>query len=501
MYMRPLVLPLLFLPGAAVADVTPQDVWDNMMAGYGAFGFQYDATLDQTGDTLIANDGVVSVTYPVIGGQMAINMPPMTLTALGDGTVQISMPATYIVTVNADIPEEIEPITVEVTIAQEGLNSIASGDPGDVTYTTSASGLDMLINNMTVPDNSFDVFDMQFEGEGYDSVSRITVAEAVTITNNVDNASSVTTINIDVDGFKQETVSRTGKVATTFAAEMPGNTDIMNLAPALRSGLSIVGTTQTEGGTSETKSFDGDTVLSTQNQTSGPSTASFGLDQSGIRFEGIAGAGQFTMDGAEMGLPFPIEMAFGAITGKFAFPLLASEDAQDFAYGFSVKDLAVADDIWNLIDAGQGLDRSPVNLALDLTGELTNSLDLVDPATWEQINNGVVPVAPVSIAINDLSLGALGAAAMASGAFTFDNDDLATFGGIPRPEGKASAQATGLNAAIDQLIATGLVPEQEMMVPRMFMGMFAVAQGDDELTTELEINGEGHVILNGQRIQ
>lgn len=501
MHMRPLVLPFLLLPGAAAADVTPQDVWDNMVAGYSAFGFQLTATLDDAGDALIANDGVVSLTYPIIGGEMTVSMPPMTLTALGDGTVQISTPATYVSTVTADIPEENEQITLDIAIAQEGLSSIASGNAGDVTYTTSASGLDMLANNLEVPGEEFDTFEVQFEGEAYESVTQITVADAVTITNQSQNSSAVTTINIDADGFRQETVSNGGAVSTTLAAVMPGNTDILNLAPALRSGLSISGTTQAAGGTSVSRSFDGDTLMTEQNQTTGASTGSFAFDQAGVRLEGTGEGGQITMDGAEMGLPFPIEVAFGAASGKFAFPLLASEDAQPFAYGFSVSDLTVADDLWNLIDPGQGLDRSPVKLALDLSGELTNSLDLVDPATWEQIDNGVIPVEPNSISINDLSVSALGAAVSALGAFTFDNTDLATFGGVPRPEGKASARATGLNAAMDQLVATGLIAEQDVMAPRMFMGMFAVAQGDDELTTELEINAEGHVILNGQRIQ
>ena len=36
---------------------------------------------------------------------------------------------------------------------------------------------------------------------------------------------------------------------------------------------------------------------------------------------------------------------------------------------------------------------------------------------------------------------------------------------------------------------------------RMMMGMFARSVGDDELSSKIEINDQGHVIANGQRIQ
>jgi len=502
MHMRALALPFLVLPGVAAADVTPQDVWDNMVAGYGAFGFEVNAQLDSTGDTLTINDGVASLTYPIIGGQMTATLPPMTLTAVGNGTVQITTPATYASALQADIPEEGEQLSVDFIISQDGFNSIASGNPGDVTYTTSASSLDMLVNNLVVPSEDFGVFELQFDGEGYSSVTTITVADdAVTISNEAANNAAVTTINVDVDGLKQETISNGGALSTSFAAVIPDDTDIMNLAPALRAGLSIVGASESSGGNSVTKSFSGDTMVSEQSQVTLAGTGSFGFDASGIRFEGGSDGGSTTISGADMGLPFPIELGFGAVSANFAFPLLASEDAQAFAYGFSLNEVSVADDIWNLIDPGQGLDRSPISLGLDLSGELLNTLDLVDPATWEQIDDGVVPLEPLSVSINELSVGALGATISAIGAFTFDNTDMQTIPGFPRPEGKASARATGLNAAIDQLVATGLVREDDVMMPRMFMGMFAVAEGNDVLTTEVEINSEGHILLNGQRVQ
>lgn len=59
----------------------------------------------------------------------------------------------------------------------------------------------------------------------------------------------------------------------------------------------------------------------------------------------------------------------------------------------------------------------------------------------------------------------------------------------------------GANALIDKLIAMGLLPEDQAMMGRMMMGMFATPTGDDELTSKIEVNDEGHLIANGQRLQ
>jgi hypothetical protein len=76
-----------------------------------------------------------------------------------------------------------------------------------------------------------------------------------------------------------------------------------------------------------------------------------------------------------------------------------------------------------------------------------------------------------------------------------------TFAPLPRPEGALRVQINGLNGLLDNLVAMGLVPAEEMMAPRMMMGMFARSTGDDQLESQLEITGDGQVLANGQRIR
>ena len=103
--------------------------------------------------------------------------------------------------------------------------------------------------------------------------------------------------------------------------------------------------------------------------------------------------------------------------------------------------------------------------------------------------------------LNELKISAAGAEVTGAGAFTFDNTDLTTFSGMPRPNGDVTVNVKGANALIDKLIAMGFLPENQAMLGRMMMGMFATPTGDDELTSKIEVNDEGHLIANGQRLQ
>ncbi|MBT5294670.1 MAG: DUF2125 domain-containing protein, partial [Octadecabacter sp.] len=72
---------------------------------------------------------------------------------------------------------------------------------------------------------------------------------------------------------------------------------------------------------------------------------------------------------------------------------------------------------------------------------------------------------------------------------------------FPRPEGQVNFVINGVNGLVDNLILMGLIPEDEAMMPRMMMGMFTTPVGDDMLTSTIEVNSEGHVLANGQRLR
>ena len=80
--------------------------------------------------------------------------------------------------------------------------------------------------------------------------------------------------------------------------------------------------------------------------------------------------------------------------------------------------------------------------------------------------------------------------------------DLQTFGGMPKPTGAIDLKLVGGNGLLDKLVAMGFVPEAQAMQARLMLGLFAVpGEAPDTLTSRLEVNEQGHVLANGQRIQ
>jgi hypothetical protein len=107
-----------------------------------------------------------------------------------------------------------------------------------------------------------------------------------------------------------------------------------------------------------------------------------------------------------------------------------------------------------------------------------------------------------SIDINALELTAAGASLTGTGAFEIDNSDTQTFSGMPKPVGAVDLKLVGGNGLIDKLVAMGLLPEDQAMGARMMMGLFTIPSGTpDTLTSKIEVNDQGHVLANGQRLR
>jgi len=121
---------------------------------------------------------------------------------------------------------------------------------------------------------------------------------------------------------------------------------------------------------------------------------------------------------------------------------------------------------------------------------------------WERKSATGMPGQLCALNVNSLILSAVGAELTGNGAFTFDNSDLTTFDGLPRPEGKLDLKLVGANVLIDKLVGMGLLPEDQAMGARMMMGLFArPGDGEDTLVSTIEVTPEGALMANGQRLQ
>ncbi|CAM5313442.1 hypothetical protein FALB51S_00852 [Frigidibacter albus] len=126
-------------------------------------------------------------------------------------------------------------------------------------------------------------------------------------------------------------------------------------------------------------------------------------------------------------------------------------------------------------------------------------IDLLDP---EQAATAEAPGELHALDLNELQLTFGGAELTGDGSFTFDNSDMVTFDGMPKPLGSVSLKLLGGNGLLDNLIAMGLVPEDQAMGVRMMAGLFAnTGPGPDELNSTIEVREDGGLYANGQRLK
>ena len=108
-----------------------------------------------------------------------------------------------------------------------------------------------------------------------------------------------------------------------------------------------------------------------------------------------------------------------------------------------------------------------------------------------------------SISLDDLDIQGLGLEVTGDGSFVFDNDDLITIPGIPRPRGSAEVQLIGGNTFIDTLINMGILTQDYAMQARMMLMLFAKPDPSvaDKLSSRWEITEDGQITANGQRLR
>jgi hypothetical protein len=136
-----------------------------------------------------------------------------------------------------------------------------------------------------------------------------------------------------------------------------------------------------------------------------------------------------------------------------------------------------------------------------LTGLAKPLFDMMDPSQQEALNNTDMPFELAEVELESLRIAAAGAVVTGQGAFTFDNSDMQSFAPLPKPEGDVIVEVSGLNRLMDNLVSMGLIAPEDIMAPRMMMGLFARSTGDDRLETKLEVTSDGRVLANGQQIR
>ena len=490
---------------AAFADVTAEQVWADWRDYMKDSGYTLEATETRSGDTLTVSG--ISMTFEVPEEDMTIDMSmgDMNFVDNGDGTVSITLAPSLPIDISVDA-EDGEDVEIGLDYATEGLTIDVSGDPENMTYAYSAANIALTLVSLNiegedVPMDEFGQAEFRMadvEGTTEMSVGNLRQSVQKVTTGAV---SYVMDFNEPDDGGGRFVIRGEAEgMEFDGTASLPNDMDPEQMAAALKAGFAFDGSFSFTNGSSNFNFNDGD---ESAQGTSSSSSGQIGLkmDESGITYSGEGTDIAMSMAGAE--IPFPLELSMQQAGFNLMVPVTAGEGEQDFAFALTLGDFTMSDLIWGIFDPSGQLPRDPATVAFDTSGTVKLLVDLLDPEEMEKIEEGEsMPGELHSLDLNSLTVSAAGAELTGDGSFTFDNSDLTTFEGMPAPTGSVNLMLVGGNALLDKLVAMGFVPEEQAAGARMMMGLFAVpGDGEDTLTSTIEVKGDGQVLANGQRIK
>ena len=496
----------LCLPAtAAFADLTSADVWSDWKAYMTSAGYEVSADESTSGGTLTVTGLNMSMQFAEDESEGTANIAMETLRFVeqGDGSVSIELPEQTSINVTMQ-SESGETAAFSLNFEQANPVMNAVGDPGDLTYEYSAPAAAMIMSGLTidgvpVPE---DIAKVNLAMSDLNYTVKTAVGDMRTLEQDISLAGiSYDVVFTDPEGegsFKL--VGAMQGISMDGSGALPLDSDPQDMNAMLSAGLDFDGTFTSTGGNYEL-SFSGPDGSGTANSTSEGGEISIAMDTGGLNY----GVRQRNVDFNMLVTEFPLPLSISAaeIGMTLLMPLQKSSDPQDFGLEVLLSDFTMSDMIWGLFDPTGQLPRDPASLLVDLSGQakvLFNFLDPTQAAILEQ--TGAAPGELNALTLNALELDAAGAQLTGQGAFTFDNSDLATFDGMPRPLGGIDLQLVGGNGLLDKLVGMGFVPEDQAMGARMMMGLFAVpGDAPDTLNSRIEVNEEGHVLANGQRIR
>lgn len=514
--------------GAAMAELTPAQVWENLQQTYAGYGYEISGQTEDAGGTLTVSNAAFLMKGE--GATSTVTVPRLTFQETGDARVRmviegdIALSSTFMMPVppkeqpapaegatGEAAPEPAAPEMVEMTmtgtVKMPGNETVISGTPEDMVYEYDYPTVDYALTMPADPETGVAV-PIGGALTGVSGTQRQVTADGTATTFDVKAAEA--TLRTDVttppgaDGNPGGTVGMQIRIAdpvTAGTVRTPaGQLDLGSQMPqALAAGLDIQGSFGFSGAEMALDLAGKDETGADQTGKGsvrlGAGEASVQLTSQGLGYKTAVQDSQVDMTVSTM--PFPLSYAARRTSLDLLIPVSKAEAAQPFRLAYVIEGLTMADAIWNLFDPNSQLPRDPASLTIDLSGDAVVARDLFEPASAQRdAASEQSPLAPRTLTVNKVSLDAAGAKADISGALDFSANP-------EQPVGKLNGTFSGVNGLMDKLVAMGLVPQDQMTGMRMMLTMFArpVEGNPDQLTSELEFREGGSIFANGQQVR
>ncbi len=224
----------------------------------------------------------------------------------------------------------------------------------------------------------------------------------------------------------------------------------------------------------------------------------FSLSREMLRVSSASKGTEFNLEAVDLPIG-AIRLVVAQTLQDFRLPLKTTPDPQPFVYHEEIRDLAISDNLWALFDPDSQIPRTAITYVLNISG-LGNWL--IDPFAPEFDTPGNTKGELRRLTLHELLLRGAGVELTGAGDFTFDNDDLDSYDGIPAPKGDLELKLTGGNHLLDTLVKIGVLSNEDALGFRMALGLFTVkGDGDDTIVSHIEANGKGELLANGKRLK
>lgn len=478
----------------AFADVTPEDVWQNLQDFYTSMGSTVtSASATRDGDSLVVSGLKVASDNEMSKGETT--WAEMQFRDLGDGTVEITASDDMAVTSTSPGIDGAETMTFSGTAKIPGMVGIASGTPEETAYAYTVPSFEMVIGSKKAdqPDGKV-ILKMSNAAIHYllsgpqDSVK-------------FDGDFSAETAGFDFEGKDSTSSGKgtvsladvTGKMAGNFAGLEDGDA-----AAALAKGFAL-DTSFGYGAVNYDFDMTDESGASKLVGGSEGGDLKFAMDAARMMLATSGKNSALTFSGAQ--LPFPeVKVSYAESAFNFLMPLTKSDTAADFTVLTKIVDLAVSEEVWGMFDPTGAIPHDPATLIVDAKGTARVTSDVMDETANEALA-GASPFELHSLDLTEIRAKIAGAELTGNGALTFDNTDMETYSGVPAPTGKVDLKLVGGNALLDKLVGMGMLTDEDAMGARMMISMFAnPGAAEDELTSTLEFKDK-HFFANGQQLQ
>lgn len=493
-------LTALLAGGPALAQVSPEDVWNAWKVSAETVGQTVAFGSEARSGSVLTVTGV-TLTQPTDGPALVVEIGDMTFTDQGDGSVAVGIAPTVALAVSGGQGGG-EDVDARLVLRHEGFDLVASGAPEEIVYAFAADALTVGVERFLVDGEPFDfVFDLAI-GSVEGSYSYLAGAEP-----SLYSDVTAESLKLDVRVVPPEEEGRLVMALAVGGIESSSSVERLDLLTALKGddigqalaqGLAFAGDFAYGPAEFSFDFEDGREHTALSGSAAGGS-ALVEMSADALAYEITGQNTTFTMSGTEIPLP-EITVAYEDLAFAFALPAAASTEPRDFSFLVRLVNLALDEGIWSLFDPAAALPHDPATLIVDIAGRGNFAHGLFDPQTMMADS---FPGDLHALDLRELRAAVAGAEVTGEGAFIFDNADRQTFPGVPRPMGEVELTAVGLTGLVDKLVAMGLLPQEEAASFQFMLGLFArqVEGQADTYTTKIELTPEGGIVANGQQLQ